>query len=89
MDGDCQRLTFLTPEPPPLRPFQMKKPAMVARRHSDCFVQQQAAFAAKSVKKSFYNVLAQYNEDWPPLPASSHILPALQGKKPVLLDQQR
>ena len=62
--------TLLTPASPPLSPCQMKKkPTTVARRRSDCSVQRQAAKSVKSLKKTFYNALVRYNEEWPPLPA--------------------
>ena len=67
----------------------MKKPATLARRRSDYFVQKdkQRFDIKKSFKRSFYNVLAQ-NKDWPPLPAPSNISPACQGKKPVQLERR-
>ena len=90
MEGDWQRLTLLTPAPPPLSPFQMKKkPTTVAQRRSDCSVRQQAAKSVKSLKKTIYNALVRYNEEWPPLPAPSPLQPAHQGKKPVLLERRR
>ena len=66
-----------------------KKPTTVTRRHSDCSVQRQAAKSVKSLKKTFYNALVRYNEEWPPLPAPSPFRPAHQGKKPIQLEQRR
>ena len=78
---------LLTPASPPLSPCQMKKkPTTVARRGSDCSVQQQAAMSVKSLKKTIYNALVRYNEEWPPLPAPSPFRPAHQGKKPDQID---
>ena len=88
MGREWQQLTLLTSAPPPLSPFQIKKPATFAQ-YSDCFVQRQAAFTDKSFKRSFYNALARYNEDWPPLPATSPMRATRKGKKPIPLEQRR
>ena len=79
--------TLLTPAFPPISPFQMKKkPTTVAQSRSDCSVRRQAAKSVKSLKKTFYNALVRYNEEWPPLPAPSPFRPEHQGKKPVQRD---
>ena len=87
MERDWQQLTLLTPAPPPISPCQMKKkPATLARRRSDCFVQKDKQRFV--VKRSFYNDLAR-NKDWPPLPTPSPISPARQGKNPAPLERRR
>ena len=86
MRRDWQQLTLLTPPPPPPSPCQMKKkPATVAWRRSDCYVQRQAE---ESDKWSLYNALVRYDEEWQMFltPASPPLSPC-QIKKPTPIEQ--
>ena len=69
MGRKWQRLMLLTPAPPPPSPCQIEKPATVARRRSDCYVQRQAA---ESNQRSLYKARLSDNEEWQTLltPAS-------------------
>ena len=88
MRREWQQLTLSAPAPPPPSPCQIEKPATVARRCSDCYVQRQAA---ESNQRSLYNARLSDNEEWQTLltPASPPFRSCRIKKDPTTVARRR